>query len=93
MDQDFIETVGQNHVKEVPIEEHHEFYDHANHGNQWSRQDQQEIEDDPLTRQEETAVKEITFVLNGKKEKFVIAKEVEAVVDQFPDDEDFDFSI
>ena len=52
----------------------------------------EEQEPDPLTREEESSVKEVTFVLNGKQERFVVAQEVEAVVDQFPDEDLEDFS-
>lgn len=47
----------------------------------------------PLLRADGSPMEEIKFVLNGKEEKFVIAKEVEAVVDRFADQEDFDFGL
>ena len=93
MDQDFIETAEQNNLKKVPNKEKYHSLHQPFHANEWKKQDDEEIEDDSLTLQEESGVKEVTFVLNGKQEKFVIAKEVQAVVDQFPDDEDLDFSI
>lgn len=95
-DEDSIEPAGQQNDLEV-------YHDQPPyHSRQlkdiWSRHDQgdehhRQEEEDPLTRDEESSVKEVTFVLNGKQERFVIANEVEASVDQFPDDEDFDFSI
>jgi hypothetical protein len=53
----------------------------------------EEKEEYPLTREEESSVKEVSFVLDGKLQHFVIAKEVEAAVDQFPEEEDFEFSL
>ena len=47
----------------------------------------------PLLRADGSRMEEIKFVLNGKEEKFVIAKEVEAVVDHFADQEDSDFGL
>jgi hypothetical protein len=48
-------------------------------------------DDTSLRRPDGSRMEEIRFVLNGKEEKFIVAKEVEAVVDRFLDDEDYDF--
>lgn len=52
-----------------------------------SDQSPESLEDKPHV------MEEIKFVLNGKEERFVVAKEVEALVDHFPDEDDSDFGL
>lgn len=47
----------------------------------------------PMHRADGSRLEEISFVLNGKEEKYVVAKEVEAVVDHFGDQDDLDFGL
>ena len=42
---------------------------------------------------EGSGMEEIKFVLNGKEEKFVIARHVDANVDRFSDQDDYEFDL